>query len=181
VLAEEDWRAERALLDVLRAADVVGACERALDLTVAYAADRRLFGVALATLQAVQHMCADMRIEIDAARLMVYRAVWLDEVGDPDTVLQTLRAVLIAARMAARVGPTAGQAHGGIGFTREYPLQFMYTRTRAQGLRFGPTDALLRAIGDLMLPPGFRGRFDSGVMRWPVVDEVATAAGGERR
>ncbi len=100
----------------------VGLARGALEEAVAYAKQRVQFGVALAKHQAIQAMLADMATQVDAARLLVRRAAWLQDQG-VRTPSESSMAKLIAARMATRVCDTAIQILGGYGYTREFPVE----------------------------------------------------------
>lgn len=106
-------------------AQAVGIAQGALDASIAYAKERVQFGRPIATLQAIQWMIADMATEIDAARLLVYRAAWMKDNGlryGPEASM----AKLFAAETATRVAGKAIQIHGGYGFTESYPVERAY-------------------------------------------------------
>jgi len=96
----------------------VGAYERAL----AYARDRKSFGVPIAEHQMVQWMLADMAVAIEGARLLVWQAASLKDAGRPFST-QSAMAKLFAADMAMKVTTDAVQIHGGYGFIREYEVE----------------------------------------------------------
>lgn len=110
------------------AAEVVGVCQRALDMTLAYVKERRQFGVPVGSFQAVAHRCAEMLLHTESARSTVYFAAWAAD-ADP---AQLDEAAALAAAAAATGGRevTAGaiQAHGGIGFTWEADVHWLYKR-----------------------------------------------------
>ncbi len=102
-----------------------GAYERAL----AYAKERVQFGQPIANFQAIQWMLADSATEIEAARLMVYRAAWLREKGVRFTKEASM-AKLFTTEMSERVCRRAIQIHGGYGYIREYEVERMYRDQR---------------------------------------------------
>ncbi|HID89069.1 MAG TPA: acyl-CoA dehydrogenase, partial [Anaerolineae bacterium] len=102
-----------------------GAYERAL----AYAKERVQFGQPIANFQAIQWMLADSATEIEAARLMVYRAAWLREQGSRFTK-EAAMAKLFTTEMSERVCRRAIQIHGGYGYIREYEVERMYRDQR---------------------------------------------------
>jgi len=106
-------------------AQAVGIAQGALDASIAYAKERIQFGRPIATLQAIQWMIADMATEIDAARLLVYRAACLKDKG-LRYGLEASMAKLFAAETATRVAGKAIQIHGGYGFTESYPVERAY-------------------------------------------------------
>jgi butyryl-CoA dehydrogenase len=107
------------------AAQAVGIAQSALDASIAYAKEREQFGRPIATLQAIQWMIADMATEIDAARLLVYRAAWMKDHG-LKYGQEASMAKLFAAETATRVAGKAIQIHGGYGFTESYPVERAY-------------------------------------------------------
>jgi butyryl-CoA dehydrogenase len=104
------------------AAQALGIAQAALDASVAYAKERVQFGKPIATLQAIQWMIADMATEIDAARLLVYRAASCIDNGRPYST-EGAMAKLFASETATRVAGKAIQIHGGYGYTESYPVE----------------------------------------------------------
>ena len=102
-----------------------GAFERAL----AYSKERQQFGQPICNFQAVQWMLADMATEIEAARLLVYRAAWLEDQGVCFTK-EAAMAKLYASEAAERACFKALQIHGGYGYMREYEVERMYRDQR---------------------------------------------------
>jgi alkylation response protein AidB-like acyl-CoA dehydrogenase len=100
----------------------VGLGRGALEEATRYARQRVQFGVALAEHQAIQLMLADMKTQLDAARLLVRRAAWLVDQGRR-TPVEASTAKLYAAQAAMRACDTAIQIHGGYGYTREFPVE----------------------------------------------------------
>ncbi len=104
------------------AAQALGIAQAALDASVSYAKERVQFGKPIATLQAIQWMIADMATEIDAARLLVYRAASLMDSHRPYST-EGAMAKLFASETATRVAGQAIQIHGGYGYTESYPVE----------------------------------------------------------
>jgi alkylation response protein AidB-like acyl-CoA dehydrogenase len=107
------------------AAQAVGIAQAAYDVAREYAKERHAFGKAIAEFQAIQHKLADMSTEIDAARLLVYRAATLRERGEPHTEAGA-KAKLFASEMARRQTAEAIQVLGGYGYTKEFPVERYY-------------------------------------------------------
>jgi len=112
----------------------VGNAEKILKLSIDYAKQRVTFGAPLSTRQGIEWMIADSRVEIDAARLLVYHAAWkIDQgMGKP---MDTSIAKLYASEMLGRVADRGVQIHGGMGYMKEYPMERMYRDAR--GVRIG--------------------------------------------
>jgi butyryl-CoA dehydrogenase len=130
LLHEENkgFRVAMATLDGGRigiAAQALGIAQAAYDVALAYAKERRTFGKRIAEHQAIQWKLADMSTEIDAARLLVYRAAWRKQNGLPHTE-EGAKAKLFASEMARRQTAEAIQVLGGYGYTREFPVERYY-------------------------------------------------------
>ncbi len=116
------------ILDIGRigvAAMGVGLAQGALDQALAYARERRAFGQPIASYQAIQGKLADMATEIEAARLLVYKAARLKDADRPFT-LTAAQAKLKTGRLAVRCAEEAVQIHGGYGYIEEYPVCRFY-------------------------------------------------------
>jgi alkylation response protein AidB-like acyl-CoA dehydrogenase len=107
------------------AAQALGIAHAGYEVARAYAAERRAFGQRIADFQAIQHKLADMSMEIDAARLLVYRAAWLKQQGRRHTE-EGAKAKLFASEMARRQTAEAIQILGGYGYTKEFPVERYY-------------------------------------------------------
>ncbi|HEV2388793.1 MAG TPA: acyl-CoA dehydrogenase [Candidatus Acidoferrales bacterium] len=114
------------------AALAVGMAQGAFEAAARYAVQRRQFGKPIAEFQAIQFKLADMATEIDAARLLTYRAAWLADqaraAGDPPRhhTLQSSMAKLHASEVAVQVANEAVQVFGGYGFIKDYPAEKFY-------------------------------------------------------
>jgi alkylation response protein AidB-like acyl-CoA dehydrogenase len=104
------------------AAQALGIAQAAYDTAREYALERRQFGQRIADFQAIQWKLADMATEIDAARLLVYRAAWLKQEGLPHAE-EGAKAKLFASEMARRQTAEAIQVLGGYGYTKEFPVE----------------------------------------------------------
>jgi len=103
----------------------VGIARAALEDSIEYAQQRQQFGKPIGKNQAIQWMIADMATEIDAARLLVYRAAFLEDQQQPFSIEASM-AKLFASEMAMRATRKAIQIFGGYGYTREYPVERYY-------------------------------------------------------
>jgi alkylation response protein AidB-like acyl-CoA dehydrogenase len=106
-------------------AQALGIAQAAYDAARSYALERRQFGKRIAEFQAIQWKLADMATEIDAARLLTYRAAWLKQEGRPHTE-EGAKAKLFASEMARRQTGEAIQILGGYGYTKEFPVERYY-------------------------------------------------------
>jgi alkylation response protein AidB-like acyl-CoA dehydrogenase len=117
----------------------LGLGQAALDAATAYAKERVQFGQPIARFQAIQWMIADMATEIDAARLMVYRAAAMKDAGRPFTK-EAAMAKLFASEASERAAFKALQIHGGYGYSREYPVERIYRDQRLCTLGEGTSE-----------------------------------------
>ncbi|WP_346929794.1 acyl-CoA dehydrogenase [Clostridium sp.] len=106
------------------AAQALGLAQGALDEAVAYMKERKQFGKSIAAFQGLQWMVADMDVQIEAARLLVYKAAYKKDMGQPYSV-DAARAKLYASEVAMDVTTKAVQLFGGYGYTKEYPVERM--------------------------------------------------------
>ncbi|MDR3721847.1 MAG: acyl-CoA dehydrogenase [Candidatus Acidoferrales bacterium] len=110
----------------------LGMAQGAYECSVRYAKQRKQFGKPIAEFQAIQFKLADMATQIEAARLLTYRAAWLADraiaSGDRDARItrESSMAKLYAGEVAVRVANEAVQIHGGYGFTKDYPAEKFY-------------------------------------------------------
>lgn len=117
----------------------VGLAQAAYEAAVQYAHQRQTFGAALAQHQAIQFMLADAATEIEAARLLVYRAAWLKQQGRTYTVAAA-QAKLFATEMAERVTRNAIQVHGGYGYSAEFSVERIYRDARLMTIGEGTSE-----------------------------------------
>ncbi|MBO9309017.1 MAG: acyl-CoA dehydrogenase family protein [Chloroflexi bacterium] len=114
----------------------VGIAQGAFEEAVKYAKQRVAFGKPISEHQAIQWMIADAALEIEAARLMVYRAAWLKDQGKPFTK-EAAMAKLFASEVAERVCFNAIQIHGSYGYSAEFPVERMYRDQRLMSIGEG--------------------------------------------
>jgi butyryl-CoA dehydrogenase len=121
------------------AAQALGIAQAALEEAVRYARQRRQFGVPIAKHQAVQMMIADMATQVEAARLMVYRAAVLRDRGRPFSQASAM-AKLYASEVASKVTDMAVQIHGGYGYSKSYPVERYYRDARVTRIYEGTSE-----------------------------------------
>jgi alkylation response protein AidB-like acyl-CoA dehydrogenase len=129
-----------ALVTAAVAAELVGVCQRALEMTLHYVKERRQFGVPVGSFQAVSHRCAQMLLHTESVRSTAYFAAWAADAGVGGTVSLTEAAALAGAAAAAggrEVAASAIQAHGGIGFTWEADVHWLYKRAEVDRALLG--------------------------------------------
>jgi alkylation response protein AidB-like acyl-CoA dehydrogenase len=119
------------------AAEVVGVCQRALDMTLAYVKERKQFSVPVGSFQGVSHRCAEMLLHTESARATAYHAAWA---ADAEPLLLAEAAALAAAAAAEggqSVTASAIQMHGGVGFTWEADVHWLYKRAQLDSALLG--------------------------------------------
>jgi alkylation response protein AidB-like acyl-CoA dehydrogenase len=127
--------AERVLGAI--AAELVGVCQRGLDMSLEYVKDRKQFGVPVGSFQAVSHRCAQMLLHTESARSAAYFAAWAAD-ADPERLPEAGALAAAAAADGGReVTASAIQVHGGIGFTWEADVHWLYKRAQLDAMLLG--------------------------------------------
>ncbi|MBS1536501.1 MAG: acyl-CoA dehydrogenase family protein [Bacteroidetes bacterium] len=103
----------------------VGTAQAALDTSLKYANERKQFGKQLLDFQGIQFKLAKMSMDIEAARLLTYKAAWMKDRGENITLVAA-QAKLFASEIAVRACEEAVQIHGGYGYIKEYPVEKLY-------------------------------------------------------
>jgi alkylation response protein AidB-like acyl-CoA dehydrogenase len=119
------------------AAEVVGVCQRALDMTVDYVSQRKQFGVPVGSFQAVAHRCAQMLLHTEGARSAAYFAAWAADASPERLAEATGLACAAASEAGVEVTGSAIQAHGGIGFTWEADVHWLFKRAQLDAALLG--------------------------------------------
>ncbi|MBV7486670.1 acyl-CoA dehydrogenase family protein [Bordetella sp. BOR01] len=128
------------------AAGAVGAAQAALDLSIDYARTRKQFGQPIASFQLVQKMVVDMKVKTDAARQLCRRAARALDRGTPAR-MECSVAKLYAAQAAHEVADLALQVHGGMGYSKEYPIERIFRDTRGAVIPEGTSEIQTLIIG----------------------------------
>jgi alkylation response protein AidB-like acyl-CoA dehydrogenase len=128
------------------AAGCVGICQGCVDESSRYATERRQFDRPIASFQLVQAMLADMKVKTDAARMLVWRAGWLKDTGQPNTT-ETSIAKLFATEAAVECANTAIQVHGGAGYVDDHPVERWFRDVRVTTLYEGTSQIQKLIIG----------------------------------
>jgi alkylation response protein AidB-like acyl-CoA dehydrogenase len=128
------------------AAGCVGICQGCLDSSIQYSKDRVQFGRPIASFQLVQEMLADIKLQTDAARMLVWRAGHLKDTGKPNTT-ETSIAKLFATEAAVHCANVAIQVHGGSGYVDDYPVERYFRDVRVTTLYEGTSQIQKLIIG----------------------------------
>ena len=122
------------------AAQAVGIAEAALQESVRYAKQRVQFGKPLAEFESLQFMMADMAVDVEVAKTMLYRAAWMKDSGAKRFTKESAIAKLFASEMAHRVCHKALQIHGGYGFMKDYKVERLYRDQRITEIYEGTSE-----------------------------------------
>lgn len=153
------------------AAQALGIAQGAFDAALAYAKERKQFGKEIGSFQAIQWMLADMATRIDAARLMVYRAAYLEATGQP-FVKESCMAKLLAPEVARFVCDRAIQIHGGYGYVKDYPVERYFRDARICAIYEG-TDEMQR----MTIARSLISEITPRPVQAPVTEKVLQAVG----
>jgi alkylation response protein AidB-like acyl-CoA dehydrogenase len=122
---------------VALSAELCGAAQKVMEMTVDYAKLRVAFGKPIGSYQGVKHKCADMLVDIENAKSLTYYAAWAVDEGDAEAEMAVSMAKAAASDAGRKVCATGIQLHGGIGMTWEHDLQLYLKRAKASEIAFG--------------------------------------------
>ena len=123
---------------VAECALMLGGAQRVLEMTVDYVKERVQYGRPIGSFQVIQHKCADMAIDVEAARYITYQAAWKLSQGLP-CAREVSMAKAWVSEAANRTCLQACHLHGAIGYTKDHDVQLYLRRVKAAGLTFGDT------------------------------------------
>ncbi len=141
----------------LTSAEMLGAADEVLSMSVGYAKDRVQFGKPIGSFQAVKHMLADALVDVEGMRSTVYYAAWCAAADDPDRSLAASMAKAWCSDASRRVMGTGLQVHGGIGFTWEHDMHLYVKRAQLDQVSFGDASLHRDRIAAIL-----RTRLESG-------------------
>ena len=131
------------------AAELTGVAQRAMEMAVEYARERKQFGRAIGAYQAVSHRCAQMLLEVEGARSATYYGAWTADAEPESLALAASMAKAYASDAGWRVCTSSLQVHGGIGFTWEHDLHFFLKRATVDGMLYGSAREHRDIVADL--------------------------------
>ena len=153
---EAIWRRVLDDLNVAVCAELVGTCERALELAVEYAKVRVQFDRPIATFQVIKHKAADMLHHLELARVGTHYAAWASDADDPERERAAAMCKGYVAEAANAVTAECIQVHGGVGFTWDVDCHLLYRRAKQDDLLFGAQGFQRQRLADLLLGPAGR-------------------------
>jgi len=134
-------------------AETVGVAQKAMEMAVEYARDRKQFGRAIGAYQAVSHRCAQMLMEVEGSRSGAYYAAWCADAEPESLPAAASMAKAYSSDAGWRVCTSSLQVHGGIGFTWEHDLHFFLKRAKTNALLYGSAREHRERVADLSLEP----------------------------
>jgi alkylation response protein AidB-like acyl-CoA dehydrogenase len=137
---------------VALSAELTGVAQRAMEMAVEYARERKQFGRPIGAYQAVSHSCAQMLLETEGARSATYYGAWTADAEPESLELACSMAKAYASDAGWRVCTAALQVHGGIGFTWEHDLHFFLKRAKVDALLYGSAREHRDAVAGLSAP-----------------------------
>ena len=132
-------------------AQMLGIAQGAYEAALRYTAEREQFGQSINSFQGVQFQLAEMAVEIEAARLLVYNAARLKDAGKP-FVKEAAIAKLYSSRVAEKVSSKAIELYGGYGYVKDYPVEKYWRDSKIGAIYEGTSNMQLQTIGKLILP-----------------------------
>ena len=145
------WRRILDDVNVALCAELVGTCERALELAVDYAQVRVQFDRPIATFQVIKHKAADMLHRVELSRVGTHYAAWAADADSPERERAAAMCKGYVAEAANYVTAESIQVHGGVGFTWDVDCHLLYRRAKQDDLLFGAQGFQRRRLGDLLL------------------------------
>jgi alkylation response protein AidB-like acyl-CoA dehydrogenase len=135
---------------VLLAAEQLGGASRVLEMAVGYARERVQFGRTIGSFQAIKHRCADLLMEVELARSVVYHALGTAAAEPAALPVESALAAAVSGDAYLRAAAANIQIHGGIGFTWEHPAHLYLKRAKSSSLLFGPPAAHRQRLAGLI-------------------------------
>jgi len=144
------WAGLKKILEmaaIAKCAEMTGMAQRILEMTLTYAKERTQFGRPIGSFQAIQHHCANMAMDVEAAKVNTYHAAWLLNEGLPSTKIVSAAKAFVGEAFR-RVGLLGHQVHGAIGFTKELDLELYIRRCKAAEVAFGNGNFHKKCLAD---------------------------------
>ena len=139
---DKGWEVIEKALEVAavaKCAEMVGAAEQVLEMAIEYAKERVAFDHPIGSFQAIQHYCANMKVDVDGMRFITYQAAWLLSEGLP-AAKEVAMAKAWVNEAYRRITGSGHQIHGSIGYTLDHDMQIYYRRGKAAEVLFGDAD-----------------------------------------
>tara|TARA_B100001093_G_scaffold287947_1_gene275098 strand:+ start:3404 stop:4564 length:1161 start_codon:yes stop_codon:yes gene_type:complete len=132
------------------AMEQVGASQACLDMSTKYAKERIQFGRPIGSFQAIQHICANMLMQLESAKSVAYSAVRVDYLDDVETEMSSMLAKSYCSEVFNKIAGDNIQVHGGIGFTWEHPAHLYFKKAKSDSLLLGTPKLARDKIAELL-------------------------------
>ena len=132
------------------AMEQVGASQACLDMSTEYAKERIQFGRPIGSFQAIQHICANMLMQLESAKSVAYSAVRVDYSDIVETEMSSMLAKSYCSEVFNKIAGDNIQVHGGIGFTWEHPAHLYFKKAKSDSLLFGTPKLARDKIAELL-------------------------------
>ena len=144
------WNKVQNISTAFLAMEQVGGSQACLEMSTSYAKERIQFGRPIGSFQAIQHICANMLLQIESAKSLAYNAVRVDIDDQTELEMSALLAKSYCSEVYNKVAGDNIQVHGGIGFTWEHPAHLYFKKAKSDSLLFGSSKSARSKIAELI-------------------------------
>ena len=144
------WNKVQNIATAFLAMEQVGGSQACLEMSTSYAKERIQFGRPIGSFQAIQHICANMLLQIESAKSLAYNAVRVDIDDQTELEMSALLAKSYCSEVYNKVAGDNIQVHGGIGFTWEHPAHLYFKKAKSDSLLFGSSKSARSKIAELI-------------------------------
>ena len=144
------WNKVRHISLSFLSMEQVGGAQACLDMSTQYAKERIQFGRPIGSFQAIQHICANMLMQLESAKSVAYSAVRVDYSDIVETEMSSMLAKSYCSEVFNKIAGDNIQVHGGIGFTWEHPAHLYFKKAKSDSLLFGTPKLARDKIAELL-------------------------------
>ena len=145
-----EWNKVKNIALGYLAMEQVGASQACLDMSTKYAKERIQFGRPIGSFQAIQHICANMLMQLESAKSVAYSAVRVDYLDNVETEMSSMLAKSYCSEVFNKIAGDNIQVHGGIGFTWEHPAHLYFKKAKSDSLLLGTPKLARDKIAELL-------------------------------
>ena len=146
----KSWEKEKNISLGYLAMEQVGGAQACLDMSTMYAKERIQFGRPIGSFQAIQHICANMLVQLESAKSVAYSAVRTDTADDLEVEMSAMLAKSYCSEVFNKIAGDNIQVHGGIGFTWEHPAHLYFKKAKSDSLLLGTPKLAREKIAELL-------------------------------
>jgi alkylation response protein AidB-like acyl-CoA dehydrogenase len=144
------WKKIQNIATAFLSMEQVGGSQACLDMSTSYAKERIQFGRPIGSFQAIQHICANMLLQIESAKSLAYNSVRVDIDDATELEMSSLLAKSYCSEVYNKIAGDNIQVHGGIGFTWEHPAHLYFKKAKSDSLLFGSSKSARSKIAELI-------------------------------